>query len=62
MVAKGRGDAPKGEAHHSAKLTEDDVRSIRSDGRDNRTIAAAYGVSPAAIWLIKARRNWRHIE
>lgn len=62
MVAKGRGDAPKGEAHHDAKLTESDVRAIRTDGRNNATIAASYGVSPAAIWLIKARRNWRHIE
>lgn len=62
MVAKGRGDAPKGEAHHDAKLTEDQVRSIRTDPRSNSAIADAYGVSDAAIWQIKARRNWRHLD
>lgn len=61
MVAKGRGDAPKGEAHHDAKLTEDQVRAIRNDPRPNTVIAKELGVTKGAIWLIKARRNWRHI-
>lgn len=62
MVAKGRGAAPKGEAHHDAKLTEDQVRAIRDDPRPNTVIAAELGVTKGAIWLIKARRNWRHVE
>lgn len=62
MVAKGRGDAPKGETHHDAKLTEDQVRAIRSDPRKQRDIAADYGVSQSAIMMIKTRRNWRHLD
>ena len=61
MVAKGRGDAPRGECHHEAVLDEDGVRSIRRDPRPNREIATEFGVTPAAIWLIKNRRNWRHV-
>lgn len=62
MVAKGRGDAPKGEDHHGAKLTEEQVRAIRSDTRPNTVIAAEFGVTKGAVWFIKARRNWKHIE
>lgn len=61
MVAKGRSDAPRGECHHDAKLTEDQVRSIRADPRANTTIATEHGVTKGAIWLIKHRRNWKHI-
>lgn len=61
MVAKGRGDAPKGRAHHDAKLTEEQVRSIRGDPRSNAVIAAEYGMTKSAIGHIKSRRNWRHI-
>lgn len=62
MVAKGRSDAPKGEDHHDAKLTEEQVRAIRADPRSQRAIAADYGLSQSAIAHIKTRRNWRHIE
>lgn len=61
MVAKGRGDAPKGEAHHDAKLTEEQVRTIRADRRPQRVIASAYGVSQGAIGAIKTGRNWKHL-
>ncbi|WP_107327480.1 HNH endonuclease [Agrobacterium pusense] len=62
MVAKGRANAPKGVDHHDVKLTEDEVRAIRADGRKQRDIAADYGVSQSAIMMIKTRRNWRHLE
>lgn len=62
MVSKDRANAPKGEHHHDARLTEDQVRSIRLDMRPNTVIAKELGVTKGAIWLIKARRNWRHVE
>ena len=50
-----------GERSGQAKLTERDVRVIRSDARPNRTIATEYGVSGVLIGMIKRGRIWRHI-
>jgi hypothetical protein len=43
-------------------LTEDDVRAIRADSRPQRSIAASYGISQPAVWQIKKRRTWTHVE
>ena len=60
MAAKGRGRAPAGEAHRSAKLTAADVAAIRADGRTPRIIAAEYGVSRPQISAIRLGKNWRN--
>lgn len=55
---------PRGERHGHAKLTEADVKAIRAAKRVNgsgRSLAARYGVSPAAISVIRARKTWGHI-
>jgi len=62
MVDRGRGRAPSGIAHHSKKLTEDQVRAIRSDLRKQREIAADYGVTQGAVAAIKSRRTWKHLD
>lgn len=51
-----------GEAHRKAKLTDDQVRLIRSDTRRQVDIAAAYGVTQGLIGMIKRREIWRHVE
>ena len=54
----------RGEAHHSARLTEADVRTIRAladDGIPNAEIARRYGVSTASIWAIVQRKKWKHV-
>lgn len=51
----------RGEQHHSAKLSNDDVRAIRCDPRPRRGIAAAYGVSKCAIDGIKTGKTWGHV-
>ena len=51
-----------GELNPRVKLTPDYVRAIRRDTRPDIAIAKQYGVSPAAVWLIRQRRNWKHIE
>jgi hypothetical protein len=56
-----------GQANPSAKLTEEDVRVIRSRiaiCRANRTTAIArdYGVSVGTINEIANRRTWAHVE
>jgi DNA-binding transcriptional regulator YiaG len=54
----------RGTAHHSAKLTEDNVRSIRrllAEGVSQRELAREYGVSQTAIRYVKQGRNWGHL-
>jgi DNA invertase Pin-like site-specific DNA recombinase len=51
----------RGEDVASAKLTEDEVRSIRHDDRTRREIATEYGVSKATVSSIWARRAWKHV-
>lgn len=58
-IAKGR-DA-RGERNGQAKITEDDVRAIRSDPRTNVAISKAYGVSETTVSEIKNRVWWKHV-
>lgn len=55
------GTSNRGEAQGSSKLTEDEVRAIRADGRVQTVIAKAYGVNQALVSLIKNRKRWAHI-
>ena len=53
---------PRGESHGHAKLTENDVLSIRlQTGATGRALAERYCVSPATICLIRSRKIWSHI-
>lgn len=52
---------PKGIAHPSAKLTEDDVRVIRTLPATQRALAEKFGVSQATISLIRQRKHWGHV-
>lgn len=54
--------AAVGERHGSSKLTEDDIRAIRSDVRSQRIIAADYSVTQRAISMIKRRERWSHVK
>jgi hypothetical protein len=51
--------------HHTAKLTEEQVRQIRArytPGYGHLTVLGReYGVTPDAIKFIVTRRNWKHI-
>lgn len=60
-TAKGRNLSPKGVRHGSNKLSEDQVRAIRQDGRFLKDISRDYGVSIANISSIKKRTIWSHI-
>ena len=55
---------PRGEAHWKAKLTDHDVREIRSlfaaGGRSKVSIAIQYGVSSGTVSQIILGRIWRH--
>jgi len=65
MKAKGRApviERRKGEDHHGAKLTNDDVRAIRASDEKNSPLAERYGVEVQTIRSIQAHKTWRHIE
>lgn len=53
-----------GEKHHSAKLTENDVKEIRqlaSEGKTRRELAESYRVTTALIKSICERKSWKHL-
>lgn len=60
--ARGQG---KGESHSLAKLTEDDIRSIRKEkasGVRQRVLARKYGVSEQHMSDICKGRYWSHVK
>lgn len=44
-----------------AKLTDDQVISIRQDDRSCYALAKQYGVSPSLISMVKNRKVWKHL-
>jgi hypothetical protein len=58
-------DGPKGATHHSAKLTEDQVRAIRARaaaGEMQRSLAREFSVTDTVVSAIVRRRTWKHLE
>ena len=51
-------------AHHGAKLTEEDVRDIRTlEGVFTcKQVADLWGVAPLTIYKIFKRRTWKHVK
>lgn len=52
----------RGEKQWSTKLTENDVREIRSSPLSGKELAEKFGLSPQAISSIRKRRNWKHVD
>ncbi len=62
MKAKGR--AAKGEAHRSAKLTNESViraRAMFLAGRSARSMASEFGVDHTALMAAIKGKSWRHV-
>lgn len=61
MYSKGLGDDKRGEACHASKLTENDVKVIRSstDDMTHAEVAAVYGVDPSQISRVLNNKTWR---
>lgn len=54
----------RGEAHYSAKLTDDAVRQIRrrvSSGCLMRDVALHFGVTRSTVSMIVSRKRWAHV-
>jgi len=63
-----KGRLPKGQTHHNAKLSDDDVRFIRANyGRGGRggmsqvQLASRFGVSQVLVGLIVRGKAWAHL-
>lgn len=51
----------KGEEIHLAKLTEDDVRMIRSSSTSAYSLAKVLGVTKQAVLQARNRHTWKHV-
>lgn len=63
-INKNRRHDQRGEKHHLAKLTEQDVikiRKRRNTGEYLDSIANDFNVTKSMIWCIIANKNWKHI-
>lgn len=58
---KGRAYGAKGEANFGAKLTAAQAEAIMADPRSAQVIAQEYGVTLAAVGLIRNGRTWAHL-
>lgn len=62
MVVKGRQPRVRGSRNGNSKLTEDEVRSIRSaEGLTHQALADKFGVGQPLITMIRNRKIWSHI-
>lgn len=75
-IAKGRNSPPprspkhfpnkerwkRGSAHYAARLTEADVKYVRSSKERGVDLAIKYGVGKTTISAIRTRRTWTHLE
>lgn len=60
---KGRRKPAVGSKHGSAKLTEEQVREIRSrEGISLRALGRLYGMSPGHIGCIRRGDKWKHVD
>lgn len=62
MLRKGRGNRPKGERHHQAKLSAAEVRTIYAQMHDSNACATwtaqEFGVARSTVWKIATGRLW----
>lgn len=59
------GRVPRGSRHHGAKLTEQQVREIKSRivaGERQASIARSFGIGQDEVSRIKTGKRWAHIE
>ena len=61
MAQKGRGGAPKGAKHASAKLSEAQALEVLSSDKPSAFFTDKFGVSRQSIYAIRAGITWRHL-
>lgn len=61
MTTKGRHPYPLGETHHRAKLTNEQVRSIRNSVQSHGQLAKAYDVTKRTIINVRQGKVYRSV-
>lgn len=61
MKSKGRLVNPRGPQNGNTKLTAEIVATIKSSDDSNINLGRKYGVSAAAIYLVRKGENWSHV-
>lgn len=56
------GSASQGEKNNFSKLTDENVRAIRSSTEKSSALAHKFGVTRNNINMIKSRKTWKHIN
>ena len=56
------GTIVKGEAVHSSKITEEDVRIIRKSSALLKAISTQYNIAESTISRIKNNKTWQHVS
>lgn len=52
----------QGEGHYRAKVTQADVRDIRTSSASQSDLARKYGLSRSSIAAIKTRKSWKSVD
>lgn len=52
--AKGRGTDLRGEKHHCARLTDEEIAEIRAATGTGKEVAARFGISQPYLWRLRA--------
>ena len=56
------GETGRGEKNRTTKLTEMDIRAIRSSSESVAEIMKRFGIGNAQVYRIRSRKQWRHVE
>ena len=65
MIVKGRGNKLKGEQHWRSKLTDEQVRIIKSYPKywgSDTELAKRFNISQPTVWGIRSGKRWKHIN
>lgn len=62
---RSQGTSPQGSRNHAAKITEDDVRTMRrlyAEGVPQHALGRQFGISQPMVGNIVRRENWTHVK
>src|SRR5690606_16765424 len=62
MLARGRGNPLRGQAHPMSAANDDLVRAIKQSKLSGRKAAEHFGVSYGMVANIRSGRRWAHVE
>ena len=62
MAAKGRGGAPRGEKHRSAKLTEEQAKYVLASSAKSSALAKELGTTYQTIYALRTGITWKHLS